>query len=81
MCDRRGLLLAEPFSVSVSASNVVVRISPGPAEAIWVWYGKKGYVHCRRQCVEARSADLYIARSTEIFFQGHFFFSCLDGVS
>ena len=24
--DRRGLLLAEPFSVSVSASNVVVRI-------------------------------------------------------
>ena len=27
MCDRRGLLLAEPFSVSVSASNVVVRIS------------------------------------------------------
>ena len=26
-CDRRGLLLAEPFSVSVSASNVVVRIS------------------------------------------------------
>ena len=26
MCDRRGLLLAEPFSVSVSASNVVVRI-------------------------------------------------------
>ena len=27
MRDRRGLLLAEPFSVSVSASNVVVRIS------------------------------------------------------
>ena len=27
VCDRRGLLLAEPFSVSVSASNVVVRIS------------------------------------------------------
>ena len=27
-----------------------------------------GYVHCRRQCVEARSADLYIARSGEIFF-------------
>ena len=27
MCDRKGLLLAEPFSVSVSATNVVVRIS------------------------------------------------------
>ena len=27
VCDRRGLLLAEPFSVSVSTSNVVVRIS------------------------------------------------------
>ena len=27
VCDRRGLLLAEPFSVSVSASNVVVRIT------------------------------------------------------
>ena len=34
----------------------------GPAEAIWFWYGKVGYVHCRRQCVEACSADLYISR-------------------
>ena len=40
----------------------------GPAEASWVWYGKMGYVHYRRQCVEARSADMYIARSAEIFF-------------
>ena len=46
----------------------------GPAEAIWVWYGKMGHVHCRRQCVEveARRADLYIARSAEKFFHGNF---------
>ena len=44
-----------------AAEQLGVHCSPiaGPAEAIWVWYGKMGYVNCRRQCVEARSADLY----------------------
>ena len=50
----------------------VNHVESGPAEAIWVWYGKMGYVHCQRQCVEACSADVYIARSAEIFFHGNF---------
>ena len=31
-----------------------------------------GHVHCRRWCVEVCSGDLYIERSMEIFFHGHF---------
>ena len=38
----------------------------GPQEAIYLWYG-----HCRRQCIEVRSADPS-AQSMEIFFHIHF---------
>ena len=38
----------------------------GPAPAILEWYG-----HCRRQCIEARSAD-QSARSAEKNFHLHF---------
>ena len=60
-----GLSKIEPLPLRFKPTTPF-ECSAGPAEAIWVWYGKMGYV------VEARSVDLYIARSAEKFFHGHF---------